>query len=326
MPTFPTENNLDILQSISDTLNVIGPKVNQIAEASDPETVQLNLTMAIIAAVSGVMGVVFGFLGYLYSKRTAKNVERTNKENRLRISDRLIQIVYRKMVYVRTLLNDRPLISQNILRSIYLPKFEDCFILEDYRNDAERYNHLLSLKNQMTKYDSVIDACIDKLNAKEALTDRDFLDLLETPVKVLIELFHFNNEKSNNYADHLICTIIDYHFDHVKGDTLAKFENISFSPSSESDIGMSLFMRLCQQGPMESSRALLCKNNNEGLRQRISTYLDKDSVDLYMNHLAQSVAQDDVHNTGIIAWLSAAWALDSAIVQQQFRNYYETAI
>ena len=326
MPTFPLENNFDILQSISDTLNVIGPKVNQIAEASNPEIVHLNLIMAIIAAISGVMGVIFGFLGYLYSKRTAKNVERTNKKNRLGVSDRLIQIVYRKMVYVRTLLNDRLLISQNLLRSIYLPKFEDCFILEDYRNDAERYGHLLSIKNQMTKYTSVIDACIDKLNAKEALTDRDLLDLLETPVKVLIELFHINNEKSENYADHLICTIIDYHFNHIKDGALTKFENISFRPFNENDIGMTLLLKLCQQGPMENSRVLLSENNDEELRQKMGKYLDKDSIDLYMNYLARSAVHDDVHNTGIIAWLSAAWALDSAIVQQQFHNYYEAAI
>lgn len=86
MPTIPGNTDYDILQSISDTLNVIGTKVNQIAEASDPQTVQLNLTMAIIAAIASVLGVVFGFLGYLYAKPKTWN-EQTRRIDLLSVTD-----------------------------------------------------------------------------------------------------------------------------------------------------------------------------------------------------------------------------------------------
>lgn len=326
MQSLPVDTNYDILQSISDTLNVIGPKVNQIADASDPQTVQLNLVMAIIAAIASVLGVVFGFLGYIYAKRTAKNVERTNKKNRLVVSDRLIQVVYRKMSYVRALINDRSLISQNLLRSIYLPQFEDCFILEDYRNDAERYSHLLSLKNQMNKYDSVLDACINKLDHQTVLTDRDLLDMLQTPVKVLIELYHINKEKSSNYADHLLSTIIDYHFKHIEDKDIASFKNVSFTAPQEDDTGIILLAKLFEQGSLHECRALLSTKNNEVFRISLSSFMDAASVDNYINLLEQSLKKEDNNNKDILTWLATAWGLDSAIVQKQFQNYYETTI
>ena len=326
MPPLPVDTNYDILQSISDTLNVIGPKVNQIADASDPQTVQLNLVMAIIAAIASVLGVVFGFLGYIYAKRTAKNVERTNKKNRLVVSDRLIQVVYRKMSYVRALINDRSLISQNLLRSIYLPQFEDCFILEDYRNDAERYSHLLSLKNQMNKYDSVLDACINKLDHQTGLTDRDLLDMLQTPVKVLIELYHINKEKSSNYADHLLSTIIDYHFKHIEDKDIVSFKNVSFTAPQEDDTGIILLAKLFEQGSLNECRDLLSTKNNEVFRISLSSIMDTASVDNYISLLEQSLKTEDSNNKDILTWLATAWGLDSAIVQKQFQNYYETTI
>lgn len=326
MPTIPGNTDYDILQSISDTLNVIGPKVNQIAEASDPQTVQLNLTMAIIAAIASVLGVVFGFLGYLYAKRTAKNVERTNKKNRLVVSDRLIQVVYRKMSYIRALINDRSLISQNLLRSIYLPQFADCFILEDYRNDAMRYAHLLSLKNQMNKYDSVIDACIDKLDHQTSLSDRDLLDLLQTPIKVLIELYHINKDNSSNYADHLLSTIIDYHFKHVEDKDIASFKSFSFVAPKQDDTGVLLYSKLCKIGPLQECKDALSQKNSETFRNYLSGFMEKTSMDNYINLLEQSIKTDDKDNSGILAWLAAAWSFDSAIVQKQFESYYETTI
>lgn len=326
MPTLPADTNYDILQSISDTLNVIGPKVNQIADASDPQTVHLNLIMAIIAATASVLGVVFGFLGYLYAKRTAKNVERTNKKNRLFVSDWLIQVVYRKMSYIRALINDRSLISQNLLRSIYLPQFEDCFILEDYRNDAERYSHLLSLKNQMNKYDSVLDACIDKLDHLTDLSDRDLLDMLQTPVKVLIELYHINKERSSNYADHLLYTIMDCHFKHIEDKDIASFKNISFTTPKEDDTGIILFAKLFEQGSLHECRALLSTKNNEAFRISLSRFMEAASIDNYINLLEQSIKTENDNNKDILSWLATAWGLDSAIVQKQFQNYYETTI
>lgn len=326
MPIIPGNTDYDILQSISDTLNVIGPKVNQIAEASDPQTVQLNLNMAIIAAIASVLGVVFGFLGYLYAKRTAKNVERTNKKNRLVVSDRLIQVVYRKMSYIRALINDRSLISQNLLRSIYLPHFSDCFILEDYRNDAVRYAHLLSLKNQMNKYDSVIDACIDKLDHQTSLSDRDLLDLLQTPIKVLIELYHINKEGKCNYADHLLCTIINYHFKHIEDKDIAAFKSISFVAPRQDDTGVLLYAKLCEQGPLQECKDALLQKNTETFKNHLSGFMEKISMENYINLLDLSIKTNDKNNTGILTWLAAAWSLDSAIVQKQFESYYETTI
>ena len=212
MQTLPIDKNSDILQNISDTLNVIGPKVYQIAEASNPDMASLNLKVAIVAAAAGILSAIFGFFGFWYSKRTAKNVARTSSKNRLGVSDWLIHIIYRKMAYIRALLDDKSLISQNILRQMFLPKFEDIFVLEDYRNDVATYSHLLGLKNQMQKYDSAIDACINKLDNGQELSNRDILDLLETPVKALIELYHVNKVNWKNYADRLVKTILEYHF------------------------------------------------------------------------------------------------------------------
>lgn len=326
MPTFPTENNLDILQSISDTLNVIGPKVNQIAEASDPETVKLNLLMAVIAAGAGILGVIFGFLGFLYSKRTANNVERTNKKNRLGISNRLIQIVYKRMVYVRTLINERSLISQNLLRSIYLPKFEDCFILEDYRNDSRRYSYLLSLKTQMNKFDSVVDSLIKKLDNKESLSDRDLLDFLQTPEKVLIELFLINKDKHKNYADRILSTIIEYHFAHISGSDTATLRDVSIAMPKPDDTGVLLYSKLCNQGPLKGCTSRLKKIDKSGLKQKLTIYLDSPSLDTYMSLLVKCAEPNDNPNADISSWLIAAWSLDSAIVQNHFQSYYELSI
>lgn len=49
-------------------------------------------------------------------------------------------------------------------------------------------------------------------------------------------------------------------------------------------------------------------------------------MDSYINLLEQSIKTDDKDNSGILAWLAAAWSFDSAIVQKQFESYYETTI
>ena len=325
MPSFPIDNNVDILQSISDTLNVIGPKVYQIAEASDPEMVRQGFTWSVVAAFAGICGAVFGLLSFWFAKRTADNVKRTNKKNRLRISDRVVKIVYRRMVYIRALLNDRSLISQNLLRSIYLPDFDDCFILEDYRNHADMYSHLMTLKSQMNKYDDVIDACINKLDNHVELSDRDLLDLLESPVKILIELYNINKGKKKKYADRIISTIIQYHFD-IGVEDLVKFKGVSFSLPSTMDPGVTLLLKLCKESPLKKSRCTLLENANEHLKSVLASYVEEESLNTYITLLEQSVKQDNDDNDSIFTWLPAAWGLDSAIVQKQFESYYETTI
>ena len=320
----PVEPYPDILKNIRDTLNVIGPQVHQIAEASDPGMARLNLLMAIIAAVAGSLGTVFGFFSYWYSKKTAKNVARTNAKNRLSVSKTLIQTVYKRMCYVRALIHNPRLISQNLLNNIYLPDFADCFILEDYRNDSERYRHLLSLKRHMVRYDDLVERCIENLDRGIRLTERDCLDLLETPVKILIELHHLNNKKRRNYADILLNEIVSLHFVNVHFAVEEGRNEIEGIPVLENDTGVMLLERLVHAGSTPALNGSLTGTAAVEERRNLELLLTNSAAN-------KAIALLDAYalNPGkqlAIEWLSCAWSIDSSIVENQFMRYYGSSV
>ena len=102
------ENGGDqMLEAIRDSLTAIVPHIQKMADNSSPEpytveSIRLaskNLTISIIAAVSGCLGAVFGYLGYAFSKKTARNVVRVSpKVQRVLCQDFQIDL-YKNLMY-----------------------------------------------------------------------------------------------------------------------------------------------------------------------------------------------------------------------------------
>ena len=329
LPFVNDSGDYGILQSISDTLNVIGPKVQQIAEASDPVIAQTNLTMSKIAAIAGVLGAIFGLGSFIFSKITAQNVKRTTKSNRLKLSDWLIQTIYQRMAYIRALINDKSLITPNILMtSVYLPQFvEDCLIIEDYRNNARRYSYLLRFKSQINKYNSIVDFCIRKKEKKTEIADRELLDLLEISVKLLVELSNFNGADKAQYPDRILSVIIDHHYDFIRSIHGPKTgKKISIKLPSETDRGMETFSKFMEKCDFNQSRKSVSKMEMPRLSETLSEFVDKQTLDKYISLFNQVKTADKDFYDCFVSWFACVWSLDSAIVAKQIQRYNKAMI
>lgn len=313
------ESSPDILRSISDTLNCIGPKVQQIADATDPVVSQWNLIVAVIAAATGVLSAVFGFLSYKYSRKTADNVLRTDSENRLKISGMLIETVYRRMVYIRACLIDKSIISYKLLRSLHLPDFNDCFILEDYRNDGDRYRYLLCLKHQMCQYGVTVNDWIDMFRSGKYVSDDDCQDLMELSVKVLIELYHVNRlDSSSPYADILLHTIAEFHFSHLQemgGDV----SGIPYCEGTEGDDrGMRMLDKLIYAGTLDTVLPYLRYRSRNGLPDLFRSVFSASDSCGYMEAV-KKIAESGTEDRKVVSeWFYNAWIADASIIRQQF--------
>lgn len=329
LPFLNDSGDYGILQSISDTLNVIGPKVQQIAEASDPVIAQTNLTMSKIAAIAGVLGAVFGLGSFIFSKITAQNVKRTTKSNRLKLSDWLIQTIYQRMAYIRALINNKSLISPNFLMtSVYLPQFvEDCLIIEDYRNNAKRYSYLLRFKSQINIYNSIVDFCIRKQEKGTEIADRELLDLLEISVKLLVELSNFNGANKAQYPDRILSVIIDHHYDFIRSIHIPKTgKKLSINLPSETDRGMDTFSKLMKNSDFTQSRKSVSKKEQYRLSEILSEFVDKKTLKKYISLLTQVKTADKDFYDRFISYFACVWSLDSAIVAKEMQRYTKTTI
>lgn len=213
----------ELLQSISDTLNVMIPKVDQIAEASDPAISKWSMTFSAVAAATGIFGALFGYLGFIWSKKTAKNVSRTNPEIQINLCTNLIRSTYRLVVRTRAIAAFPELQkSTNLFADLSIPAFEDYFILADYRNNADQHESLVNLKYEIQECNAALSLCQQHLNDEGDLSQRDKDNLLERPVDVLISFYKISDiltsDKEAKYktSEMIISMITRHHYNHIK--------------------------------------------------------------------------------------------------------------
>lgn len=186
MPAVQADSLSGSLRSISDTLSVIAGNTNPL-KVMNVDVEVGNFGIGFVSLIVGVLGAIFGWLAYRFSKKTADNVVRMTAENQIALFNDMIRHLYRNLVCTLTMLrlqsgrsgHDGYPSEEHLLKMKMLP--EDTIHLEKYNDNKRIYSVMHELKLLLRNYDTEIDVCL--MHYK----DRDFvLDELMKDVSVLV--------------------------------------------------------------------------------------------------------------------------------------------
>lgn len=179
------ENYTAINDSVIQRMNMIKARVDSVHTQmkSDSEKNwlgcdidQSNVWIALFGFLTGLVGAIFGILGYTASKRTADNVMRASSNVQEGQFNDLIRHLYRNLVCTlafiqKTLKADIPNeekekeeeirkypSEEHLLKLKVLP--EDVLHLEKYNNNPDIYQKMHKLKLQLRNYDVEIDTAL----------------------------------------------------------------------------------------------------------------------------------------------------------------------
>lgn len=178
-----------MLEAIRDSLNAIVPHIQKMADNSNPEPYTIeslrlaseNLTISIIAAVSGCLGAVFGYLGYRFSKKTAKNVVRVTPDVQRTLCKDFILDMYKNMVYTMIYACSDVKKDNSQLSSLLLPDIDDIFYIEAYNGDPQVYLRMKNLKARKLLYDEKVKWCLNN-----DTDEKTFADLTLNAMHILV--------------------------------------------------------------------------------------------------------------------------------------------
>ena len=153
------------LRSISDTLSVIAGNTDPL-KVLNVDVEMGNFGIGFFSLIIGILGAVFGWLAYRFSKKTADNVVRMTAENQIALFNDMIRHLYRNLVCILTVghiqssdeeHNSYPS-EEHLLKMKMLP--EDTIHLEKYNDNKRIYTVMHELKLLLRNYDTEIDVCL----------------------------------------------------------------------------------------------------------------------------------------------------------------------
>lgn len=221
------------LRSISDTLSVIAGNTNPM-KVLNMDVEMSNLGIGFISLIIGILGVVFGWLAYRFSKKTADNVVRMTAENQIALFNDMIRHLYRNLVCILTVgriqssdegHNSYPS-EEHLLKMKMLP--EDTIHLEKYNDNKRIYTVMHELKLLLRNYDTEIDICL--MHCKErGFMQKDLLEdvgkLMFKPFYLIARIAEIENDIYRNERERKLSLI----------KKLLAYFNISFSPAKGPD-------------------------------------------------------------------------------------------
>lgn len=202
--------SIEILESIKDSIDVVVPRILEMAENSKPEpyTVQnltlasWNLGIAIFAAIFGLFGALFGYLGYKFSKQTARNVVRVSTDVQDELCYDFILDLYRNIMYAiinaTAYKENKSVLSNNII-AMKLSNFNDIFHIDIYNQNSDLYIIMKHLKDRMQNYNDDILLCCNNIRKQEDITF-DLDNLLIKPLRIL-KTVKYLLKKTDNKQD-----------------------------------------------------------------------------------------------------------------------------
>lgn len=226
----------DAIEQIRDSINSLGPRIAQIVEYSSPtpyvtknlEISEISLLVAIIAAVIGLVGTFYGFLGYRWSKETARNVAHIGIDAQFSIADDFIQELYRRIVLAAAIRLNNGKAECNAMSSLKLPAFSDYFKEDDYKTKAETYRILLEIKQRAIDYNNMINICISHLERNSSLSDKEIRELERKPAKIMRQVIKICEQIAGNkeYGIRTLQRLAILHTNHMEKDGYPDLESL----------------------------------------------------------------------------------------------------
>ena len=266
----------DALEQIRDTINTLGPKLAQIVENSSPtpyvtknlEISEISLGVAIFAALIGLVGTIYGFLSYKWSKETAKNVAHTGINVQLAIAEDFVEALYGRIVCAKAVMLEPSKVTPNIVSTLKMPAFSDYFHFDDYKTNEKAYIFLLEIGQRVIDFNNTVDICISHIEKTGSLSEKDKQDLEKKPSKILqrIVLLCEHIAGSNDFGYRTLTKILQLHQNHLRADGYPNI--IQYAPKKDSMIYRNTVTSIC-------SRSTACHPTLINLLQQFSsTYSD----------------------------------------------------
>ncbi len=184
----------DVLEIVRDTLTSMLPHLQQMLHDAEPDPytvvnlnqayenldiAHVNLWVAIIAAVAGCLGVWFGYLGYIFSKKTAANVVRVSPHVQRALCENFQIDLYQMLMYSLHYSLDGVKPTQKQLIALILSDFDDIFHIEAYNRNPEVHLQMKNIKERMLKYNEYVRYCYNNPeHAPSGLPEKSFYMLL----------------------------------------------------------------------------------------------------------------------------------------------------
>lgn len=193
------------IEALRDTVASVIPLIRELVENSSPEpyTVEnlwwtkLNVAISVAAALIGGAGAYYGYKGFVYAKKTARNVARLPQETQVKLCVSLLQDLL--LNYVRGIVISCNHIhglkppSDNYISNFMLPEFEDIFNPESFYQNWKAYICLNDIKLRMKHYNHMVEV-IESHCFNDRITDKDCKDLVIKTSKVIRSVFNFIKE------------------------------------------------------------------------------------------------------------------------------------
>lgn len=214
-------------KSLQDTLSLIA---NNTApdEFLKQDIDELNLWIAIIALIVGILGTWFGWLAYRFSKKTADNVVRMSANTQIAQLNDLIRHLYRNLVVTIAFTKRMSTTKEhvNYPSEIHLQKLkmlpDDAIHLEKYNDNTDVYKVMHELKLLLRNYDTEID--IAQIHLKDRNIENDVLTddlnglcykpfhLINSIILVEQAMNKYARDTNENHYKDMILIILSEHF------------------------------------------------------------------------------------------------------------------
>ena len=230
-----SDQGVDILEAIKDSLGVVVPHILEMAENCKPEPYTVknitlaswNLVIAVIAALFGFLGALFGYLGYKFSKQTARNVVRVSADvQKLLCLDFILDLYQNTMKAIEyvQVCKDGGTLHPNEILVLKLSDFDDVFHIDAYNQNSNVYILMKQLKGRMKNYNEDVRLCCDNITAgRNSLVGFQHLSFKPMNMLLMVKLLlEHIEETSKDCTDKIVAFLIKKHVNHivVNGDCL----------------------------------------------------------------------------------------------------------
>ena len=271
------------------------------------------MVVAIIAAFFGIIGALYGRLGYKWSKETAKNVAHIGIKAQLSIAEDFIQELYRRMVYARAMSLDLGKVTPNTVSTLKLPAFSDYFQDADYKTNEDVYILLLEIKQRVVDYNNTVNICISHLENDNSMTEKDLQDLERKPASILRRVVSLCEQVAGNngFGFRTLQKIAKLHNSHVECDGYPDKEKMAKYVKNDCDnlLYASAIDSIC-------SRAIPFPSSLIGLMEQGSRSIPNTEESLYQP-MALILSKGTIQKQDVINWFCFALLLGGAIEVQK---------
>lgn len=254
--------------------------------------------MAIFAALIGLVGTIYGFLSYKWSKETAKNVAHIGINAQLSIAEDFVQELYRRIVFAKAMILEPNKVTPNTISTLKLPAFSDYFQVGDYKTNEKPYILLLEIKQRVIDYNNTIDICIPHIEKTNCLSEKDNQDLERKAAKILQRVVRLCEQLEGNssFGERTLIRIAHLHINHLRCDGYPEQASLNQYIENNSD-------NLVYSSTVDS----ICSRFTEWSSTLMN--LMKQEPHNCLNEFSQG----DIQSQDIVNWFCLALLIDAAI-------------